>query len=265
MNDRHESTLRRLDAATGIVDEAQRRRASTDLEGILATPLIATPARRRRPVRRLAAVGAFGAIAITAGALALQSPGDSGVAYASWTSVPLPVAPSDVAAVVGACRQQLDDSTTPIALAERRGDFVAVLFYEGNPERSESCIAVNPPGSTQVEQVKSGVGGSSGPAWTPPAGRISEGSSSQYGGDHPAAFTEGGIGPGVVGVTIHAGARTIIATVENGRYAAWWPGTAFKDSPVRPSGEGGPELSLTYDVHLADGTIRKDAAPARPR
>jgi hypothetical protein len=86
-----------------------------------------------------------------------------------------------------------------------------------------------------------------------------------YGADRPASFTEGAVGRGVVGVTIHAGARTITATVRNGRYAAWWPGRAFSDAAAQPSGEGGPEPLLAYDVRLADGTVKRDVVPAVPR
>ena len=269
MQNSYDTALRSLDAAVGGLDEGHRQRAGERLERIVATPTSAAHAgTRRRPVpRRLALVGAVAAaaIAIAAVALPLRGAGDSGVAYASWSAVPSAVAAHDLDIVVRACRDQMDDGTIPVALAERRGNFVAVLFHKNNPELSASCVAWNRPGSTQVDHVKTGVGGSSGPAWTPAAGRITEGMTAQYAGDPPASFTDGAVGRGVIGVTIHAGTQTITATVKNGRYAAWWPGRAFPDGPTQPSGEGGPEPLLTYDVHLADGTLKKDVAPARPR
>jgi hypothetical protein len=140
-----------------------------------------------------------------------------------------------------------------------------VLFHTNNPDLSASCVAWNRPGSSRVDHVETGVGGSSGPAWTPAAGRITQGMIAQYSGDSPASFTDGAVGRGVTGVTIHAGTQTITATVKNGRYAAWWPGSAFPEGPTQPSGKGGPEPLLTYDVHLADGTVKKDVPPARPR
>jgi hypothetical protein len=268
MKNSYENTLRSLDAAAGAPDEGHRQRARARLERIVATPTLAVraPMHRQRAPRRLALVGALAAaFAITASALPLRRTGESGVAYASWTAVPSAVAAHDLDAVVRACRDQLDDGGIPIALAERRGNFVAVLLHKDNPDLSASCVAWNRPGSTQVDHVQTGVGGSSGPAWTPAAGRITQGMIAQYSGDSPASFTDGAVGRGVVGVTIHSGTQTITATVKNGRYAAWWPGRAYSDGPAEPSGEGGPEPLLTYDVHLADGTVKKDVAPARPR
>lgn len=157
------------------------------------------------------------------------------------------------------------DPEPPVALAERRGNFVAVLFHDNNPDLSGSCVAWNRPGSNQVDHVDTAIGGSSGPAWTPAAGRISQGMIADYGGDPPASFSEGAVGRRVVGVTIHADRRTITATVKNGRYAAWWPGQAFSDGPTEPSGQGGPAPILTYDVRLSDGTVKKNVAPALPR
>ena len=266
MNTAYDPALRSLDAAVGAPDEAHRRRAEARLERIVATPTAAAPAavRRRRTPRRLGLVTALAA-AIAIGAFALRDTGDSGVAYASWTAVPSPVATHDLDTVVRACRDQLDEGDMPVTLAERRGNFVAVLFHENNPDLSGSCVAWNPPGSNQVDHVDTAVGGAGGPAWTPPAGRITQGAISQYGGDQPASFTDGAVGHGVVGVTIHAGAQTITATVKNGRYAAWWPGRAFSDGPTEPSGQGGPEPILTYDVRLADSTLKKNVAPALPR
>ena len=272
MNTSYDTALRSLDAAVGIRDEGQRRRADALLERIVATPTAAVRARirRSRAPRRLALVTAVAA-AIAIGSFALRSTGDSGLAYASWTAVPSTVAAHDLDTVVRACRDQLDEgtipgneSTIPVALAERRGNFVAVLFHKDNPDLSASCVAWNRPGSTQVDHVRTGIGGSSGPAWTPPAGRVTEGMISEL-GDPPASFTDGAVGRGVVAVTIHAGAQTITATVRNGRYAAWWPGRAVSDGPTLPGGEGGPEPLLTYDVHLADGTVKNDVPPARPR
>jgi hypothetical protein len=264
----YDTTLRSLDAAVGIRDEDARRRSVALLERIVATPT--TPAharkRRRRAPRRVALVTALATAAIAIGTFALNGTGDpGGVAYASWTAVPSAVGSHDLDTVVRACRSQLGDGTIPVALAERRGNFVALLFHKDNPDLSASCVAWNRPGSTDVDHVKTGIGGSSGPAWTPGAGRITAGMISQFPGHPPASFTDGAAGRGVVGVTVHAGTQAITATVENGRYAAWWPGSVLPGGRSQPSGEGGPKPLLTYDVHLADGSVKMDVAPARPR
>jgi hypothetical protein len=127
----HDSALRSLDAGVGTTGEHERRRADALLERIVATPVTAAPphAGRRRARHRLAVATAIGA-ALAIGSLALRATSDSGVAYASWTAVPSAVTARDLDAVVRACRDQLDDGAIPLALAERRGDFVAVLFHE---------------------------------------------------------------------------------------------------------------------------------------
>lgn len=165
----------------------------------------------------------------------------------------------------GAGRIEFDAASIPVALAERRGGYVAVLFRVDNPDTSASCVAANRPGTTDVDDVNTAVGGSSGPATAAPAGRVTRDMISQFGGDTPASFTDGEAGPGVVEVTIHAGDHVVTATVINGRYAAWWPGRAFARGPHQHSGQGGPEEILTYDVTLADGTIKTSVYPAHPR
>jgi hypothetical protein len=257
----HDTALRTLDAAVGAPDGADRR--AELLERIVATPAPPEHAPRRRRQARLVLVPVAVA-ALVLGALVLRDDDGSGVAYASWTAAPSAVSADDLEAVIEACRDQLGDRDIPVVLAERRGDYVAVLFHRDVPDTASSCVATNRPGSDRVDDVAAGTGGSSGPAWTPPAGRITEGMISQHGGDRPAAFTEGAVGPGVVGVTIHAGPQTVTATVANGRYAAWWPGQAFAPFEPQPSGEGGPEPMLVYDVHLADGSVERGVAPARP-
>lgn len=273
MNTSHDSALRCLDAASGALDEGHRQRAEALLNRIVETPTDAAPGSTRGGMRgRLVWIPAIAA-AIAIGFVALQDTGESGAAYASWTATPSAVGQHDLDAVVRACRDQLhhyadaglDPNTIPVALAERRGDFVTVLFHQDSPDLSVSCLARNHAGSTQVDDVQTGLGGSDGPAWTPPAGRITQGAISEYGGKQPAAITDGAVGPGVVGVTIHAGTQTVTASIDNGRYAAWWPGKAFSDGPLRPNGEGGPEPLLTYDVRLADGSVKTNVSPALPR
>ena len=65
-------------------------------------------------------------------------------------------------------------------------------------------------------------------------------------------------------MTIHAGRFAVQATVARGRYVAWWPGPSFEDRPAEADGPGGPELIVTYDLTLTDGTVVRDAQPTRP-
>jgi hypothetical protein len=243
-----------LDPADGALDPSQRLRADAMLERIIAAPvdLEYAPVGARRPQRFsrkviwvpvVAMVVAVGSIVIPLGR------GGSATAYASWTSTPSAVAVSDLEAVTQACRDQIaelgdygpriDAATIPVAIAERRGDFVAVLFQLDNPDYSVSCVATNRPGSSDVDDISWGAGGSDGPARIPPEGRITQGATSQFNGQPGASFTSGSVGAGVVGVTIHSGSQIITATVKNGRYVAWWPGKAFADGPS-PTGRPRP-------------------------
>jgi len=269
-----------LDAADAALDPSQRLRADAMLERIIAAPVIPDYApvgarRQQRFSRKLiwvpvvAAAVAVGSIVIPPG-----RGGGSATAYASWTATPSAVAAGDLETVTQACRGQIaeltahgpkiDAATIPVAIAERRGDFVAVLLQLENPDYSVSCVATNRPGSSDVDDLHAAAGGSDGPAPIPPAGRITQGGVSQMGDQPPASFTNGSAGAGVVGVRIHSGTQVITATVKNGRYVAWWPGKAFADGPHQPSGKGGPAVILTYDVTLTDGTTKTNVSPARP-
>jgi hypothetical protein len=119
----------------------------------------------------------------------------------------------------------------------------------------------NPKGSTDVDNVDMGVGGSTGPALKAPATGYTQGA---IFGSPGASITDGAVGAGVTGVTIHAGTLTVNASVRNGRYAAWWPGPAFASGSRDPSREAGPKLMLTYDLTLADGTVIHNAQPTLP-
>ena len=83
---------------------------------------------------------------------------------------------------------------------------------------------------------------------------------SEFGGDPTVSMTAGPVGPGVVGVTLHSHGHAVEATLSNGRYAAWWPGPLFGEFHG-PSGEGGPEPEITYDLTYSDGTVARDVTP----
>jgi hypothetical protein len=79
------------------------------------------------------------------------------------------------------------------------------------------------------------------------------------------SLTHGLVGDDVAAVTIRlADGQSVEATVTDGTYVVWWPGTAFDPASVDgPSGEGGPEPSFTYDVTLDDGTVIPNSQPSR--
>lgn len=210
--------------------------------------------------------------AAAAGAVWLVVPGGAGTAYASWTGTPTAVLARDVATVTAACRDSVEGSHTPLdralfdaspAIAERRGDFVFLMFTRASARAALAvdCIAQLRPGSGEVEEISAAVGGAGAgdaPLTPPEADEVELTSIGQFDLDGTAASVAGRIGRDVRAVTIHAGERTVAATLDNGWFVAWWPGAAFTPPPYGPSGEGGPRATFTYDVRLADGTVRTE-------
>ena len=280
MNLRDDSELRSLDAATESLTADEQEQARATLGKIVATDptteaprsAVSAPARRGWP--RLILIPAA-ALALIVGLVAIQGLGGDNAAYASWTGTPEPVSGDSLDAVASACEHQVDSyfvefgnhpDKAKLVLAERRGDHVALLYRTENPDTSASCLVRNLEGSNRVSNVETGAGGSSGPAEKAPPKGFTEGAigESPVGRNQIFSITDGAIGDEVTGVTIHAGAFTVEASVQNGRYAAWWPGPAFESGPPEPSGQGGPKPILTYDLTLSDGTVIRDAEPALP-
>ena len=278
--------LRSLDAAPGPLTDAERTRGEAALERILGgtatpradpawasdLPSVASPWWRRRAVLLPGAAATLAAALVVAPGL-----GGGSTAYASWTPTPTVASDEDLAEVTRACRDKLAEVSPELrapvdveaarpVVAERRGDWVGVLLRSDGPGGSGSaaCIARDPVGShAPPQEVHLAVGGGDGAAPTAGRSQLLEGFVAQL-GEPPLSFAEGTVGPDVAGVTIHAGERSVVATVENGRYVAWWPGRAFQAGPLPPSGEGGPETLMRYDLVLTDGTVVPGSAPARP-
>lgn len=249
-----------LDAA-GPVTSADRERAAAGLERILASPYDA-PAPRRRRRRRLVIAGVTAAVAAAAGAIVVL-PGTigGGRAYASWTPVPTALTAAEIDLIGPECRDglkggSLDVKRAELVLAERRGEYAVMLYRTDNPNMSGACLAHNVPGDDDVDDVKWGAGGGSGPAEKAPAGRYTEGALSDFG---DASVTDGAVGPDVTAVTVHTGDLSVQATVRNGRYVVWWPGPA-----VEWIDETRLRLIYTVDLTLRDGTVVRNAQPWRP-
>jgi hypothetical protein len=270
-NSRLDATLRSLDVAGTLTAEQQH--AAATLERIVATapaagsthPGATAPVRRSR--RRLLLIpAAVAAAALTAAVIVLPGGEGGGRAYASWTPVPSALTAAEVDLVAPACRERLrggplDLERARLVLAERRGEYVALLYRTDDPDMSGSCLAHNLQGTDDVDDVDAGIGGGSGPALPAPARGFTQGAIADY---RDASITDGAAGADVAGVTIHAGDLTVQASVSNGRYVAWWPGSAFEWDRDQPSGEDGARLIITYDLTLTDGTVVHDAQPTLP-
>jgi hypothetical protein len=296
-----DARLRALDAArTGT--PADPARADAALASILASDpslpaTVTTPS--RRPALRWAAAAA-GIAAVGTAALALSTAG-APAAYATWTATPSTVLDADVAKVAQACRAQvgtiggshgeeLPADVPPmtsvsaddldVRLADRRGDWVFVSLTTTTSDGyswDAACIAELPAGSSGAPKHLSSVASGGGGLPAPTGQGFTQGSMAEFGAtsglldtllgqrDEPASTTNGLVGPEVVGVRIHAGDVSVDASLKDGTYAAWWPGHVIDpDKPLPPSGEGGPEPILTYDLTLKDGTVITDAKPWAP-
>lgn len=109
-------------------------------------------------------------------------------------------------------------------LADARGSSTMILLEAAKGQARASCLS----GSSASETVMS-VGPVGGQVASLAAGRaqgISTGSQGAMSG-HPFTCTEGRVGADVTGVTIVLMDGTqVSATVANGHFAAWWPGSA---------------------------------------
>ncbi|MCQ1953668.1 hypothetical protein [Arthrobacter sp. zg-Y238] len=270
--------LRTLDPAPrSAPDGESRRRYETGLQQILATDpsagagataerIESAPHGKHRHARWIAvpAVVAVLAAAVVLAPNLLSAEN----AYASWTPVPETLTEADLATTEKACREQgLNIDSPSLDIAERRGEWV-VLLYAGANDTSADCLAHVPVGSGRADDVA--TSGSGGKGAVPVGDQFTQGPITEYNDRRTlisrprptVSLTQGHIGDNVVGVTIHtADGQQVQASLEDGRYVAWWPGTAFGSEL---EGNGGPAPDLAYTITLRDGTVLHDAEPTSP-
>lgn len=259
-----DAQLRKLDPAGGQLDARQRARADALLERIVTEPHAPRRSRNSKIVWRTGGIVAVGAL-VAAAATILPAFTTALPAVATWTPQAGPVSAHDLPIAEQACRDQFErydsaiNGRTPVVLAERRGDLIGLVFWQPNPDTQGSCLVEIPTNSNEVIATTSAVSGSTGDALVPPEGEFSGGALSEFTVERgKVSMTTGAVGEGISAVTIHAGSLSVDATVEDGRYVAWWPGAAFE------SGSGEPVDIISYDLELADGTIVTRAEPWRP-
>ncbi|PWJ49030.1 hypothetical protein SAMN06264364_12721 [Quadrisphaera granulorum] len=288
---RLDAALRSLDAAPAVtLDDVARVRAAAALEQTLIIgrfpderaslrrdPLVP---RRRRTGMRVAMLGAAAA-AVAVGIGVTQVLGGGTTAYAdSWEPVPVPASAADIAAAQTACADSASHmggikiSALLPQLAERRGDLVLLVMDDGTAEPvSLTCMVALPPGEDRAHWIAAS-GGGGGPR--PAPGEILPGGEFEQAtpGDE-LSVVDGDVGDGVTAVTVHTEeGLTVQATVQNGHFAAWWPGRLMRmTSEPYPSGQSGgcagncdggrPVSTYTLDFTRADGTVVTGIAPNR--
>jgi hypothetical protein len=169
---------------------------------------------RRRRIGSLPAIGALGATGIAAAVAAIVTLGSSAApAFAGWRPSPNTPAPGQLAQAAQACGQNLG---SPV-LTDSRGPYTASIYADSTT--SDVCLSGN------------GVSMSSSATSTEPAsvaaGHIQvDGGGTRDSAGNALTLVDGRIGAGVTAVTIErSDGSSVQATVADGWYLAWWPGT----------------------------------------
>lgn len=286
-----DSALRRLDVADHTLDPTQQARRDALLASILtaeptgaagvpgpapasgqARPSGAQPVdelarrRRRRTLRVL--VPAAAAAALVSTLVLVNLPGQH-AAYASWTPDPTPVTGTARDTAVQACRasfadqpgmaevpRELRPTTDPATLApvvaERRGTYLFLALASPDGSTAQCFYDAEHPDRVAGMTGGAATADTPTPQQLPADGYESSGAGMSSGPEGSYAFTVGRVGSGVTAVTVNSDAGPVHATVADGWYAAWWPAEA--------TGPNAPLPTLSYDLTLADGSVR----PALP-
>lgn len=237
-------------------------RARSSLARIVANKLVAEPQTKIRVRSKRRHIGWYTAGATAAAGALLFTPGMGGsdMAYAGWVATARPATTAELNAHGVQCIQdwsapgaQPDPAVAPrftLALMEMRGDF-AYAVLRGGADFEATCLVNTRPGSTAA-------GGYMGPVPEQPTARglVTNGvrEHSDRENRHVQYEVTGKAGSEVVAVTVHAPGVAVNATVQNGWFAAWWPGakdkSLFAKLTHRPPN---PDITLTY----RDGSTRR--------
>lgn len=225
MSDLLEHDLREAlaDRAALIPREASARLRAVDYHPRSRSPL-------SRPA--LGALGLTSAAAAAGAAILLGSA--AAPAFAGWTASPTPPLHGQLAGAEQRC-----STGTPL-LTDTRGPYTASIYADGS-----TCLEGN-----GITISSSSVGGGKASV---PAGVVELDAAGESDSDGQAlTMVDGPIGAGVTGVTItRSDGNPVQATVKNGWYLAWWPGS---------------ERAVTARVSSASGTRAQSfpTAPDRP-
>lgn len=257
-SDTIDAAVRDLDPAPeAVLTEAERRRADGTRDKILTTdPYDPGPAERDRPPRRRRLLASLGLVGAAAAAVPVLLIG-GGSALASWTPTPEVLTPAETDAAASTCRADLGmpGAQETALLAERRGTWTYVLI--SGPRAEASCLLRN----DVVGQDPAGheVFGSlePDPGEAPAVSRdglVETGSAATsiddgLFGEEWLTWAYGRVGAEVTAVTVHTPLGfDVTASVDNGRFAAWWPSQ-------QPSSENLDVMGAwSYTVTLADGS-----------
>jgi hypothetical protein len=192
---------------------------------------------RRRRIGRLPAFGALGATGVAAAVAAIVTLGSSAApAFAGWQSTPTTPAPGQLTQAAQACGHDLG---SPV-LSDSRGPFTASIY--ANSTANDVCLSGN--------GVSMSSSSTSTAAADVAAGQIQlNGGGTRDAAGNALTLVDGRVGAGVTAVTIErSDGSSVQATVTDGWYLAWWPGTVS---------------ATTAEITTASGTST-DAFPSAP-
>ncbi len=169
---------------------------------------------RPRRIGRFPAIGALGATGIAAAVAAIVTLGSSAApAFAGWQSTPTTPAAGQLAQAAQACGQDLG---SPV-LTDSRGPYTASIYADSTT--SDVCLSGNGVSMSSSSTTRAPV--------SVAAGHIQlDGGGTRDGAGNALTLVDGRTGAGVTAVTIErSDGSSVQATVTNGWYLAWWPGT----------------------------------------
>lgn len=167
------------------------------------------PRARRLPSRRLAGGLGLSGLAAAAGAVILIA-SSAAPAFAGWTPNPTAPQPGQLTAAEQVCG---NGAGTPV-LTDTRGPYTVSVYGDGS-----TCLQGN---GIRIGSAHGGGTTPSVPAGTIQLNGIGESDSE----GNALTLVDGPVGAGVTGVTITRSDGTAVqATVANGWYLAWWPGS----------------------------------------
>jgi hypothetical protein len=202
---------------------------------------------RRRRLRSLPALGALGATGIAGTVAAIVTLGSSTApAFAGWRSKPTTPAPGQLAQAAQDCGQGLG---SPV-LSDSRGPYTASIYADSTT--TDVCLSGN--------VLMSSSSTSAAPA-SVAAGRVELlGSGRRDAAGDVLTLVDGRTGAGVTAVTIERSDGSLVqATVSNGWYLAWWPGTAAATNAEITTASG------TTTVAFPFGRLRSDLRQRAPK
>ncbi|MHB8691076.1 MAG: hypothetical protein ACYDHH_07495 [Solirubrobacteraceae bacterium] len=220
--------------STRIEDELRatfNQRADDITQGTIGRVVSVDYQPRTRRFTRPALTALTGGTALagaTGAAIALL--GSAAPAFAGWSPTPTAPTPGELQQAMADCQSQLPFKDLPLQLSDTRGPFTFAIY--ANAQTSNICITG--PSFTSVSGVTA-----PGPV-TVPADQLELTTDHATVRDGSAfSFSDGRAGNNVTGATLTLDdGSQVQATVQNGWFVAWWPGSSEVASATLTTTDG---------------------------